>query len=158
MYAKLFQVFNKILNKKIADDEWIIAYLLGQVSQEREACAYNFIKIYESNGQIINCIISLIKREVASAESVGTLFRANSMGSKIVDAYMKTVGMQYLKSILFEVINHIVDNKIDVELDPNRFPAGLDIESARKTNMKNLEKIMDKIIGSIVSAKNVFPK
>lgn len=46
-----------------------------------------------------------IKREIESSPRAETLFRGNSIASKLLKAYSKMVGVEYLYSTLSKVLN-----------------------------------------------------
>ena len=58
-------------------------------------------------------VLALLKQDL---ESHTTLFRANSMGTKSLDAYMKFVGKEYLKTVLQNPIDLIFEERKDCEV------------------------------------------
>jgi len=59
---------------------------------------------------------SLITHEVEDAEEITTLFRANSVGSKAIDMYMKLVGHRYLYEIVHPTAEAVYSAKKNLEV------------------------------------------
>ena len=57
---------------------------------------------------------------ISQEESVGTLFRGNTLATKAVDQYMKMVAIDYLRSTIGETITNICEDKRSCEMDPSR--------------------------------------
>ena len=98
--------------------------MLGETSKGRDEASKSLVKIYIHKGTILPCIISILKYEVEhsskllilSKESKETLFRANSMGSKIVDNYMKETISPCLETVLKPILDEIFASKPNCEV------------------------------------------
>eukprot|EP00834_Sanchytrium_tribonematis_P006692 NODE_517_length_6557_cov_0.431558.p1 type:complete len:655 gc:universal NODE_517_length_6557_cov_0.431558:5628-3664(-) len=129
--------------------------LVNLVEKNREECSKALIKVCDSLNCIHELLYHLLKYEINKSESLGTLFRNNSMCSKTVECYFKYQGMQYLKDCLKEPINDFLKSELDGELDPTRLE--LPAEQSPK-NLTNLMSFCDKLITSIFSKVADFPK
>lgn len=61
-------------------------------------------------------IKNLISHEVEEAHDVETLFRANSIGSKAFDMYMKMCGFHFLYDIVHPTVSQIYEEKRSMEV------------------------------------------
>ena len=57
---------------------------------------------------------------IDAEDSVGTLFRGNSLATKAMDQYMKIVAIEYLQNTIGEQITAICEDKRSCEMDPAR--------------------------------------
>ena len=62
-----------------------LAALVARVTQTTEAdkVAKALVYVYDSNGQAVDLILDFIRREIEKADMHSTLFRANSVASKV---------------------------------------------------------------------------
>eukprot|EP00003_Mantamonas_plastica_P004895 TRINITY_DN1393_c1_g1_i2.p1 TRINITY_DN1393_c1_g1~~TRINITY_DN1393_c1_g1_i2.p1 ORF type:complete len:377 (+),score=132.80 TRINITY_DN1393_c1_g1_i2:43-1131(+) len=65
-----------------------------------------------------------ISKEIAKTKHTSTLFRQNSLASKMLTYYSTNVAFEYMISVLKEPIMRICDpeNKVSFELDPEKLP------------------------------------
>ena len=75
-----------------------------------------------------------------------TLFRGNSLVSKIVDEMMKLVGKAYLQETLRPIITEVTAYHRSCEIDPKRLNAGENLD----INMNNLVNYVQKTFEAIV--------
>jgi len=118
-YVLPLEFYNSFLNV-INENQYYLIELFGKLSTEREAAALSLIKIQLKNENLFDCLKALIEIEISEAESSQTLFRANSMVSKVLDVYMKYTGLDYLSAILKDIIHNIVENDYFIEVDPSK--------------------------------------
>ncbi|ORY61129.1 hypothetical protein LY90DRAFT_241571 [Neocallimastix californiae] len=147
------EFYNSFLNV-INENKYYLIELFGKLSSERENAALSLIKIQIKHDNFINCIKTLIEIEVSESESSQTLFRANSMVSKIIDVYMKYTGLNYLSAVLKDIIHNIVENDLYIEVDPSK----LDDKKKINESLYNLTKYLENILNAIFSAEQAIPK
>jgi hypothetical protein len=112
----------------------------------------------ETNGVNRNDVLKLlIDTEVqASASSVGTLFRRNSLASKVLTAYLNYYGNRYLISRLQNFVQQLDDADEDLEVDPHRVnPESGKVDT--KKNMKIILKKLEELLKFILDAPNEVP-
>jgi hypothetical protein len=63
---------------------------------------------------------SLLVHEIETSNSPETLFRANSVGSKAFDMYMKMCGYSFLYDVVHPTVEHIYNEKkgLEVQISP----------------------------------------
>ncbi|KAG0264334.1 hypothetical protein DFQ27_001276 [Actinomortierella ambigua] len=99
---------------------------LAELVTDLEGFAKNVLHILEAKGMATVWLNSLIDEEIAQAspKSVNTLFRANTLLTKALDAYMRLVGTEYLDDTLGDIIRGICTSKSVCEVDPSRLERG----------------------------------
>lgn len=97
---------------------------------------------------------ALIAYEVHHSESSETLFRGNTLSTKILTHYSLLVSKdtQYLYRALNALIFTIC-NSTNWEIEPARLPADQNLEENRKNLTAALEMFLSKIMGTV----NTFP-
>ncbi|KAJ3277461.1 hypothetical protein HK104_003273, partial [Borealophlyctis nickersoniae] len=129
----------------ISSSSFHLAHLFGKISKDREEAALAFIRLMEGTGQTGEFLACLVEREVEETATASTLFRANSMGSKAIDVYMKYLGLPYLRRTIGDIIKHIVVKKVQLELDPTRLDKPDDLKKNKKALLEWMRKLMDAI-------------
>ena len=98
----------------LKQDDFFILQLLGRVSNAREDVAKSLIRVFDSGyTEFVN---KIIRMEIMQAPDSQTLFRANSMGSKALDIYMKHEGFKYLQSTIEDVLKLFLMSKKSFEV------------------------------------------
>jgi hypothetical protein len=62
-----------------------------------------------------------MKEEVKRTADVATLFRSNSLSSRMMSAYARSIGMSYCKLVLKDTIDKIVAANENLEVDPIKY-------------------------------------
>ena len=94
-----------------------------------------------------------ISNEVKQTQHAATLFRANSTSSKVLTAYSKLSGSQYLKSTLQSLITEKCANPTPCEIDPAKIKKVEDIPQ----NMINLGNTTQLFLDTIYSSVSKAP-
>ncbi|KAI3643639.1 hypothetical protein MP228_009803 [Amoeboaphelidium protococcarum] len=103
----------------ITNDNFHAVKVLGRVTEEREETAKTLVTIFEKSNSAISFLKSILSSEIQVADA-DTIFRANSLGTKALDQYMKLIGGKYLKTVLSPVIHEIILQNRVCEVDPTR--------------------------------------
>jgi hypothetical protein len=112
------------------------------------------ISISTSNRSHISFIKNLITLEVHKSSTASTLFRANSIASKILSVYISRVGSKYLYEILNEPILNILKDDKYIEVDNTKITQeNYDIDSAQTDLIKITKSFLDNILNSV----EIFP-
>ncbi|KAI3647858.1 hypothetical protein MP228_008079 [Amoeboaphelidium protococcarum] len=115
----------------LLDTKTSIVYPLSSIAADLEKIAEILLGIHCCNQQAIKWITQLISNEVENTENMNVLFRGNSLLTKALDAYMKLIGSDYLRSTLGSILNQICVDKVYIELDSTRLG---DCSSSSNTN------------------------
>lgn len=81
-------------------------------------------KAFETHGQILDLIKFMAKWEIAKTKQYTTLFRANTLTTKLMTCWSKQEGSEYLSSILGPFVNQITSGALG-SLEVYSFPAFL---------------------------------
>uniref|UniRef100_A0A6B2L1E0 Ras-GAP domain-containing protein n=1 Tax=Arcella intermedia TaxID=1963864 RepID=A0A6B2L1E0_9EUKA len=111
-----------------------------------------FTKIAEFRGIAPAMVTSLLLYDVQNAESVETLFRGNSMGTKALDFYMKLVASRWL-----DCLRPIVQNILATEFNCEAREGKLAPEDSLDSNLKNLENYFTLTIQAIFASVRECP-
>lgn len=112
--------YSKLMSSLLSSSDFCLILALGEVTDEREEVARNIMGILDSANEAVRFLKAIATFEIQSTSDPNTIFRANSLGSKAVDQYMKRVGKKYLKKVLEGVIKEINIQNRPCELDPTR--------------------------------------
>eukprot|EP01113_Clastostelium_recurvatum_P009144 TRINITY_DN1436_c0_g1_i2.p1 TRINITY_DN1436_c0_g1~~TRINITY_DN1436_c0_g1_i2.p1 ORF type:complete len:2696 (+),score=879.69 TRINITY_DN1436_c0_g1_i2:238-8325(+) len=146
-YAKLTEL--------LLDSDLSLVTALGEITQVTEAdqIAAALIRLFESNDKSMMLVRRLIMMEMNKTESVGTLFRSNSMATKVLSAYFKLIGNQYLEDGLLPAFQEFFTIQGSFELDPTRVGPNHDMATATVNVKRTIQIFMD----AIVKAATILP-
>eukprot|EP01091_Cochliopodium_minus_P016554 TRINITY_DN6247_c0_g2_i1.p1 TRINITY_DN6247_c0_g2~~TRINITY_DN6247_c0_g2_i1.p1 ORF type:complete len:873 (-),score=246.05 TRINITY_DN6247_c0_g2_i1:33-2591(-) len=114
----------------------------------------SFIKIFNHKGSSLSVIHHFIEDEIKNSQSLGTLFRGNSLASKLLKDYIPTISKDYLSQILLDFIKKIVSENKSMEIDPLKEENKvINVEE----NLKDLCKVTDELLTRIVDSAPNFP-
>lgn len=128
------------LLRLLVEDNFNLLVSFGRFSNSREEIARKFLKILNPKDRL-EFVKRVVEQETLRSEDSKTLFRANSLGTKALDVFMKLIGTEYLKHNLEGMIKLVVSSPIPFEIDPLR------IETPQtKDSKEGVEKIKQEII------------
>jgi len=93
---------------------------------------------------------------VRNADSAGTLFRSNSMVSKMFKFYSRLIGLPYLYTTIGPELNELIEEELGLEVDPEKMEEGTDLDEMRWTLMAQSQKILKTILASDVDCPPQF--
>lgn len=95
-----------------------LSVLSAQVRpNEQEKLGRAWVEIFATNGEFMNMLRRTVEREVEGTLEIGTLFRSNSMASRMMSIYSRTIGMDYIRTLLKPKIDSIIGAKENLEID-----------------------------------------
>eukprot|EP00158_Paraphelidium_tribonemae_P006294 Partr_v1_DN27765_c1_g1_i3_m67270 putative GTPase Activating protein len=151
-YLLSFQSYSALM-MSLLEENFYALQVLGRVTDEREETAKNVIIITENANLAVDFIIKVAMSEIKSTPDPHTIFRANSLGSKVIDQYLKMTGMKYLKNTLAAVIKEIFVQSRPCEIDPTRLGEGDD----REENFTVLEAYIKWCLDMILNSSKDCP-
>ena len=85
-----------------------------------------------------------------------TLFRRNSLASKILSAYSKLIGTPYIVDTLLDIMQETCSERLeDYEVDRNKMPALTDDQLL--VNANRLVRLTDKYLSAVLRTKDLCP-
>jgi len=143
------------LQKLLLEQDLSLVMAIGSSIQITEAdeVAHALICIFEANKQSVRLLKAFVTKEVASSETPNTLFRSNSISTKLMKMYTKMIGGEYLKSTLKPLVDSLLASTATFEVDPHKIRPGQDAEE----NWRNLKTWAQTFFDTIVNSLNRCP-
>lgn len=154
-YEQLVQLVTMIGDK----GELPIAMALATVvmTPQMDELARVFVTLFDAKHLLSPLLWNMFYKEVEVTDCMTTLFRGNSLGSKIMAFCFKIYGTSYLKALLEPLIKPLVadqpTNNLSYEVDPARLEEGEDVE----TNRRNLLALTQRVFNAIIMSSDSFP-
>lgn len=159
---------NKNLTTQIADrvrDLTQLSDILLNLYQAENRCV-------EWIGSLVGGEISKLKDSITHApvynsadfkfELDNTLFRGNSLVSKVLERYMKLAGKEYLDRVIGDFVRKAMDNNLAIEIDPGRIPpsssvSGKPPDLIAEINHRRLARYVNQLWSSIRDTSDELP-
>lgn len=146
-FEQLVQLVTMISDK----GELPIAMALANVvtTSQMDELARVFVTLFDAKHLLSPLLWNMFYREVEVSDCMQTLFRGNSLGSKIMAFCFKIYGACYLQSLLEPLIRPLLDDFVgSFEVDPARIDPCEDLEENRQRLISLTQKVFDSIINS----------
>ncbi|XP_077987060.1 ras GTPase-activating protein nGAP-like isoform X1 [Glandiceps talaboti] len=124
---------------------------LINVKAKEELCV-QLMEIFQHEGIAQEFLTSIVSKEIDSLASDSLVFRANSVATKAMEAYLKLVGDKFLKDTLGDYISVLYENDEDSEVDPSKVSSN-NIQMHQSHLIVLCEMVWCKIINSF----SIFP-
>lgn len=117
-----------------------------------------FVTLFDAKHLLYQLLWNMFSKEVEIADCMQTLFRGNSLASKIMAYCFRFYGQNYLRELLNPLIREMMDMErqnpnLSYEIDPSRLEPNENIEE----NKKDLINITQKVFNAIVGSASRFP-
>eukprot|EP01102_Stenamoeba_stenopodia_P021856 TRINITY_DN891_c0_g2_i1.p1 TRINITY_DN891_c0_g2~~TRINITY_DN891_c0_g2_i1.p1 ORF type:complete len:660 (+),score=165.91 TRINITY_DN891_c0_g2_i1:386-2365(+) len=120
---------------------------------EMDSLASSLVNVFETQRSLTTLLLASIDREVKVASTEKTLFRANTVHSKILSAHARIVGHIYLRQTLGVYVNLMIAESIPLEVDPAR----LKPTESLPENQKNLQEMTRKFVQGLQRSIDLVP-
>eukprot|EP00037_Helgoeca_nana_P030143 m.369383 g.369383 ORF g.369383 m.369383 type:complete len:953 (-) comp28121_c0_seq1:13326-16184(-) len=125
------------LSTQLTDDSLAPVLVLAEVTKAQLAeVGKHLVRLWLASGQILGLTHVLVSRDVASEQSTGTLFRGNTLATKVLDQFMKETALPFLHAAIREPVRVLFEDRASCELDPTR-----------KGRNENLPVLLDHVQG-----------
>ncbi|KAG9265119.1 neurofibromin isoform X3 [Astyanax mexicanus] len=115
------------------------------------------VTLFDSRHLLYQLLWNMFSKEVELADSMQTLFRGNSLASKIMTFCFKVYGAAYLQKLLEPLLRGVITTPewqhISFEVDPTRLEQTENLEE----NQRNLLQITDRFFLAIINSSSEFP-
>lgn len=125
-----------------------VVYLLGKVEAIQP-----LVRLLCFHNRIVPMIRALAELEMSKVTNTNTIFRGNSLVSKMMDETMKLTGLRYLNETLRAPLEKIFAERKNCEIDPTR----LKDKSHLAGHRVNLKYYIDDIVKCITSSASHMP-
>lgn len=146
-YEKLYEL--------IFESNFILIQALSDIIQmtEMDELSTVIIRLFDASDKSLQLLQVMLGIEIQRTVSSNTLFRRNSMATKLLSAYSKIAGQKYLKDTLSPVIHDLIAKQYNYEIDPVRVPKGQNLE----TNIENVKRAAQLILNCIINSIDSCP-
>ncbi|KRX68358.1 Neurofibromin, partial [Trichinella sp. T9] len=171
--ADRFDELVKLTTMITVDGELPIVNALASVVQTEhmDELARVLTTLFSSKNLLHELLWKLFIKEVELAEAPTTLFRGNTVASKVMGYCFKLYGAKYLHSLLHDFVNSTVEHSTsNYEIDPSRyvcfvlfclfiylFKFSLETDDNLAENTTNLMELVENILSLIVHSADRFP-
>ncbi|KAH3768036.1 Neurofibromin 1 [Pelomyxa schiedti] len=144
--------FRRIATGSMTFIEWLCAVT---ATKDAQTLAEAAVKAYEPEGKALPLIEHLIQKEIRTTVQAGTLFRSNSLASKVITAWSKLgEGQDFLVSTLQPVVTSIITGSHGT-LEIN--PTNLAPTDSLETNISLLQGLIQSVLDTIFASADKFP-
>lgn len=123
-------------------------YILGELVASKMDVAQPLVRMFMHHGKIVPIIKALARSEIEILTDPTTIFRGNTLVSKMMDESMRLIGLQYLHKTLRPTIELVFNEKRPCEIDPSRVRD----PNAVETNLANLKSYVQRIFQAITES------
>lgn len=97
----------------------------------------------------------MCEREIQACDcDAAILFRGNSLFTKSVELYLRTVGSDFLESAIGRIVRKICDERVEIEIDPSKVA---DREKISE-NVRELQRWTSAVWEAIYNARHQCPR
>ncbi|XP_018102486.1 neurofibromin isoform X2 [Xenopus laevis] len=115
------------------------------------------VTLFDSRHLLYQLLWNMFSKEVELADSMQTLFRGNSLASKIMTFCFKVYGATYLQKLLEPLLRTFITSPewqyVSFEVDSTR----LDGNEVLEENQRRLLQMTEKFFHAIINSTNEFP-
>nr|CAG8557750.1 86_t:CDS:10 [Entrophospora candida] len=125
-------------------------------NNEQDEVARIIIVVFSARNNLLPLMKTIIDQEVMSTENEPSLFRGNTMTTRLFLMYSKTYCFEYLCETLQPVLNELLEKPVgfSCEIDPKRLQHGESVER----NILNLKNTAQAFINAICSSSETIPR
>lgn len=139
------------LELMLVEDNLEVAVAVSNITQITEAdkIAKALVVVFQDHDKVLTLLQAFIAEEVNTTESAGTLFRSNSMVSKMFKFYSRLIGLPYLYETIGPELCELIEEELGLEVDPEKMEEGTDLDEMRWMLMAQSQKILKSILNNI---------
>eukprot|EP01114_Cavostelium_apophysatum_P003999 TRINITY_DN1412_c0_g2_i5.p1 TRINITY_DN1412_c0_g2~~TRINITY_DN1412_c0_g2_i5.p1 ORF type:complete len:1014 (-),score=174.59 TRINITY_DN1412_c0_g2_i5:78-3119(-) len=139
------------LEELLIQDNLDLAFTISKITQITEAdkIAKAMVVVFQDNNKSLPLLEAFVNEEVRTSEQAGTLFRSNSMVSKMFKFYSRLIGLPYLYITIGPEMDELIAEELGLEVDPEKMEEGTDLDEMRWTLMAQSQKILKTVLNSI---------
>lgn len=111
-----------------------------------DAALKGIVTLYDLNGKLFPILIEAMKQEIEATDHAQSIFRRNSLASKLAITYMYTRGSRFLESTLKALIQNWCAKPPIVEINPQLMVPGTDSDSCAEALRSTTQHLLDTIL------------
>ncbi|VVC88012.1 unnamed protein product [Leptidea sinapis] len=121
-------------------------YILGEIVSSKTEAAQPLVRLFTHHDLIVPIVKELADAEISVLTDATTIFRGNTLVSKMMDEAMRLTGAAYLRSVLRPTLAAVLHEKRPCEIDPAR-----DLQTTRTLTL--ISKTIQSL-GNLVSSRS----
>ncbi|EAT48915.1 AAEL000093-PA [Aedes aegypti] len=145
-YDHLLNILIQSINQKPITASAV--HILGEIIQNKTEVAQPLVRLFTHTNVIAPMIKALADHEISKLTDPTTIFRGNTLVSKMMDEAMRLSGLHYLHNTLRPIVEEIFADKKPCEIDPARVKD----KSMIDTNLVNLQEYVEKVFEAITKS------
>lgn len=145
-YRRLEELFLKSVHQKPISSSAV--YILGDIVTNKTDAAQPLVRLFIHNDLIVPIVKELADAEISALTDATTIFRGNTLVSKMMDEIMRLSGASFLRSVLQPTLLAVIAERKPCEIDPARVKP----LSAVTANRLNLYEYVEKVFSAITSS------
>ncbi|CAK1548379.1 unnamed protein product [Leptosia nina] len=150
-YRQLEELFLKSVQQKPITTSAV--YILGEIVSSKTEAAQPLVRLFTHHDLIVPIVKELADAEISVLTDATTIFRGNTLVSKMMDEAMRLTGAAYLRSVLRPTLAAVLHEKRPCEIDPARVKPSADIAA----NLANLKDYVERVFAAITSSYGTCP-
>ncbi|XP_076246616.1 ras GTPase activating protein 1 isoform X3 [Calliopsis andreniformis] len=123
-------------------------YILGEIVASKMEAAQPLVRVLVHHGQLVSVMRALASHEISKLTDPTTIFRGNTLVSKMMDEGMRLAGLHYLHSTLRPAMEQVFLEKRPCEIDPTRVKDANTVQ----TNLANLKEYVERVFTAITTS------
>lgn len=146
MYDKLRSLLLQSVNVEPITSSAV--YILGEIVSSKMDAAQPLVRVLVHHCQLVAVMRALASHEISKLTDPTTIFRGNTLVSKMMDEGMRLAGLHYLHSTLRPAMEQVFSEKKPCEIDPTRIKDANTIQ----TNLSNLKEYVERVFTAITTS------
>ncbi|XP_066601129.1 ras GTPase-activating protein 3 isoform X2 [Prorops nasuta] len=123
-------------------------YILGEIVASKMEAAQPLVRVLVHHGQLVSVMRALASHEISKLTDPTTIFRGNTLVSKMMDEGMRLAGLHYLHSTLRPAMEQVFLERKPCEIDPTRVKDANTIQN----NLANLKEYVERVFTAITTS------
>lgn len=146
----------KLVTLLTGPDLMLVRALSATVDKELDELSSALMGVFTSQGLQLPFIHRVAQWEVEQCKTPQTLFRRNSLCTKVATTFMRRHGQAFLEATICPLIEKMRTHgpEHSYEVDPNRFRGGEDLEA----NLKSLHELSCSFLDGVLRAEESLPE
>ncbi|XP_063834654.1 GTPase-activating protein [Ostrinia nubilalis] len=150
-YSRLEECFLRSVQQKPITASAV--YILGEIVSNKTDAAQPLVRLFTHHDLIVPIVRELAHAEISALTDATTIFRGNTLVSKMMDEAMRLTGAAYLRSVLRPTLAAVLAERRPCEIDPARVKPS----AAISANLANLKDYVERVFDAITSSYAMCP-
>uniref|UniRef100_A0A2A4JGF1 Ras-GAP domain-containing protein n=1 Tax=Heliothis virescens TaxID=7102 RepID=A0A2A4JGF1_HELVI len=150
-YRALEELFLRSVHQKPITASAV--YILGEIVSSKTDAAQPLVRLFTHHDLIVPIVKELADAEISALTDATTIFRGNTLVSKMMDEAMRLSGASYLRAVLRPTLAAVLAERRPCEIDPARVKP----TAAVTANLANLKDYVERVFAAITSSYAMCP-